>query len=32
MVLYRSHLSPHGATYEALATLPFGGYHASQMI
>jgi len=25
MVLYRSHLSPHGATYEALATLPFGG-------
>jgi 2'-5' RNA ligase len=24
MTLYRSHLSPHGATYEALATLPFG--------
>jgi RNA 2',3'-cyclic 3'-phosphodiesterase len=23
MTLYRSHLSPHGATYEALATLPF---------
>lgn len=25
MALYRSHLSPHGATYEALATLPFEG-------
>jgi 2'-5' RNA ligase len=24
MTLYRSHLSPHGATYEALAMLPFG--------
>jgi RNA 2',3'-cyclic 3'-phosphodiesterase len=25
MALYRSHLSPHGAAYEALATLPLGG-------
>ncbi len=25
MTLYRSHLSPHGATYEALAILPFTG-------
>ena len=25
MTLYRSHLSPGGAKYEALATLPFGG-------
>lgn len=24
MALYRSNLSPHGATYEALAALPFG--------
>jgi 2'-5' RNA ligase len=23
VTLYRSHLSPHGATYEAIATLPF---------
>ena len=25
MTLYRSHLSPHGATYEAVAILPFTG-------
>jgi 2'-5' RNA ligase len=25
MALYRSHLSPQGAKYEALATLPFEG-------
>ncbi len=25
VTLYRSHLSPHGAAYEALATLPFTG-------
>lgn len=25
MTMYRSRLSPRGASYEALATLPFGG-------